>query len=40
VKFLPQLERSDRSNISSFELVDYAQSTFGPDIWLYRLPDR
>ena len=37
VKFFPELGRSDQRNPDTFELITFAQSTFGPDIWLYRL---
>jgi len=37
VKFFPELGRSDQRNPDKFELITFARSTFGPDIWLYRL---
>lgn len=37
VKFFPELARNDQQNGDTFELMTSARSTFGPDLWLYRL---
>ena len=37
VKFFPELGRNELPNDSRFELLDFASSSFGPDIWLYRV---
>jgi hypothetical protein len=37
VTFYPELGRSHRVDVGHFEFVSVAFSTFGPDVWLYRL---
>jgi len=37
VKFFPELARASPAKAAHFELVDFASSAFGPDIWLYRI---
>jgi hypothetical protein len=37
VKFFPQLGGKGSAEDSSFEFLEFAESNFGPDIWLYRL---
>ena len=37
VTFYPELGRSPRVDVGHFEFVSVAFSTFGPDVWLYRL---
>jgi len=36
-KFFPELSRKDQESSNNFKLVSFARSSFGPDIWLYRL---
>jgi hypothetical protein len=37
VKLFPELSRTDRSNAGNFEQLAFERSSFGPDIWLYRV---
>lgn len=37
VTFYPELGRSPRVDVAHFEFVSVAFSSFGPDLWLYRL---
>ncbi|MEY2484747.1 MAG: hypothetical protein QOH39_395 [Verrucomicrobiota bacterium] len=37
VKFYPQLGQNEYQDTGRFELISAARSSFGPDIWLYRL---
>jgi hypothetical protein len=37
VKLFPELSRTDRRGAGDFEQLAFARSSFGPDIWLYRL---
>jgi hypothetical protein len=37
VKFYPELGRSKRMADNRFELITFARSSFGPDVWLFRL---
>jgi hypothetical protein len=37
VKFFPELARTDARTDNNFEMIAFEQSSFGPDIWLYRL---
>ncbi|HJT79624.1 MAG TPA: hypothetical protein VJ719_00380 [Chthoniobacterales bacterium] len=37
VKFFPELGRKEPPNDNRFEFLEFAPSSFGPDIWLYRL---
>jgi hypothetical protein len=37
VKFFPQLDDKARTDSEGFELIKFASSPFGPDVWLYRL---
>jgi hypothetical protein len=37
VKLFPELARNDQPDRRNFEMIAFEHSTFGPDIWLYRL---
>lgn len=39
VKFFPQLGNKAQTDSGKFELITFAASPFGPDVWLYRLRD-
>lgn len=39
-KFYPELGRKPESDAGDFEFVTMAASSFGPDVWLYRLRDQ
>jgi hypothetical protein len=39
VQFFPELDSNARIDSQQFELIAFAPSPFGPDVWLYRLRD-
>lgn len=39
VKFYPELDRTEEASDQKFELITVARSSFGPDVWLFRLRD-